>query len=108
MACTDHDAIIYIGNVSVSRLRPHPTPPTRCCRCAQGHAAWEAALVNSMEEGDTGLVLSTGTFAKSWGEIAESVGVLVETIDFGMSATVSSSLSPPPCHRRSQLGEAAR
>ena len=46
-----------------------------------------------MEEGDTGLVLSTGTFAKSWGEIAESVGVLVETIDFGMSATVSSSLS---------------
>ena len=48
-----------------------------------------------MEEGDTGLVLSTGTFAKSWGEIAESVGVLVETIDFGMSATVSSSVSRP-------------
>ena len=63
--------------------------------CAQGNAAWEAALVNSMEEGDTGLVLSTGTFAKSWGEIAESVGVLVETIDFGMSATVSSSVSRP-------------
>ena len=56
-----------------------------------------------MEEGDTGLVLSTGTFAKSWGEIAESVGVLVETIDFGMSATVSSSVvgpapRTPPCH----------
>ena len=40
-----------------------------------GHAAWEAALVNTLGEGDRALVLSTGTFATAWGAIAESVGV---------------------------------
>ena len=27
VACTEHDAIIYIGNVSAPRLWPHTTPP---------------------------------------------------------------------------------
>jgi alanine-glyoxylate transaminase/serine-glyoxylate transaminase/serine-pyruvate transaminase len=56
-------AIIYIGN---------------------GHAAWEAALANTLGEGDRALVVSTGTFATAWGVIAESVGVVVETLEFGM------------------------
>ena len=44
VARTEHHAAIYIGN---------------------GHAAWEAALVNTLCEGDLALVLSAGTFAVS-------------------------------------------
>ena len=82
------------------------------CECAQttvgtaliyignGHAAWEAALVNLLSEGDRALVVSTGTFATAWGVIAESVGVVVETLEFGMlraanPATITEYLSRP-------------
>ena len=82
------------------------------CECAQttvgtaliyignGHAAWEAALVNTLDEGDRALVISTGTFATAWGVIAESVGVVVETLEFGMlraaePATVTEYLLRP-------------
>lgn len=76
---TTASALIYIGN---------------------GHAAWEAALVNTMGEGDRALVISTGTFATAWGVIAESVGVVVETLEFGMRraanpAAITEYLSRP-------------
>lgn len=67
VARTEHACAIYIGN---------------------GHAAWEAALANVVAHGDKVLVLATGTFAKGWGGMAEGLGAVVETIDFGPAATV--------------------
>jgi alanine-glyoxylate transaminase/serine-glyoxylate transaminase/serine-pyruvate transaminase len=65
VARTDGHAAIYIGN---------------------GHAAWEAALANVLSRGDTVLVLATGRFCVGWGEMAEAMGVTVQTIDYGMQA----------------------
>jgi alanine-glyoxylate transaminase / serine-glyoxylate transaminase / serine-pyruvate transaminase len=53
-----------------------------------GHAAWEAALVNTLSRGDTVLVLATGPFCIGWGDMASSMGINVETLDFGVSAPV--------------------
>lgn len=62
IAKTDGKVAIYIGN---------------------GHAAWEAALANTISAGDTVLVLATGRFCIGWGEMAEGLGAKVETIDYG-------------------------
>ncbi|MEM8582544.1 MAG: aminotransferase class V-fold PLP-dependent enzyme [Pseudomonadota bacterium] len=53
-----------------------------------GHAAWEAALVNTLAPGDRILVLATGQFAKSWAVMAEAVGLEVETLSFGNRAPI--------------------
>ena len=55
---------------------------------ANGHGAWEAAISNVLAEGDTVLVLATGRFCVGWGEMASSLGVKVETIDFGGQGTI--------------------
>jgi len=55
---------------------------------ANGHGAWEAALSNVIGAGDAVLVLATGRFCIGWGEMAESLGADVETLDFGNSAAV--------------------
>ena len=47
---------------------------------ANGHGAWEAALVNALSRGEKILVLESGRFAKSWGETAAMLGVEVESI----------------------------
>lgn len=62
VAMTDSNVAIYIGN---------------------GHAAWEAALANTLSRGDTVLVLATGRFCIGWGEMAAGMGAKVETIDYG-------------------------
>ena len=67
VAMTKQNVAIYIGN---------------------GHAAWEAALSNVLSEGDTVLVLATGRFCIGWGEMADALGVTVQTIDFGDRADV--------------------
>lgn len=67
VAGTRHNVAIYIAN---------------------GHGVWEAALANVIGEGDTVLVLATGRFCVGWGEMAESLGATVETIDFGNSDAV--------------------
>jgi len=41
-----------------------------------------------ISEGDTVLVLATGRFCVGWGEMAQSLGASVETIDFGDSDAV--------------------
>ncbi|MEJ6479596.1 MAG: aminotransferase class V-fold PLP-dependent enzyme [Octadecabacter sp.] len=64
VARTDHHVAIYIAN---------------------GHGAWEAALSNVVSAGDTVLVLATGRFGHGWGEMADGLGVHVETLDFGNS-----------------------
>ena len=67
IARTEADVAIYIGN---------------------GHAAWEAALSNVLSRGDTVLVLATGRFCVGWGEMAEQMGVHVQTIDYGDAASI--------------------
>ncbi len=47
---------------------------------ANGHGAWEAALVNVLSRGDQILVLESGRFATSWGEMAAMLGVDVVTL----------------------------
>jgi alanine-glyoxylate transaminase/serine-glyoxylate transaminase/serine-pyruvate transaminase len=47
---------------------------------ANGHGAWEAALVNVLSPGDKILVLENGLFAAAWGEMAAVLGLEVETL----------------------------
>ncbi len=67
VARTAHNVAIYIGN---------------------GHAAWEAALCNTLSRGDTVLVLATGRFCTGWGEMAARLGVTVQTIDYGDTSDI--------------------
>ncbi|PYF07814.1 alanine-glyoxylate transaminase/serine-glyoxylate transaminase/serine-pyruvate transaminase [Rhodobacter viridis] len=55
---------------------------------ANGHGAWEAAISNLFSRGDTALSLITGRFGVGWAHHARSLGVTVETIDFGIKAPV--------------------
>ena len=47
---------------------------------ANGHGAWEAALVNVLSKGDRVLVLESGRFAAGWGDMAAVMGVGVEAL----------------------------
>ena len=47
---------------------------------ANGHGAWEAALVNVLSPGDKVLVLESGLFAWGWGDMAQVPGVEVEAL----------------------------
>lgn len=62
VARTEGDVAMYIGN---------------------GHAAWEASLVNTVAPGDKVLVLATGRFGLGWANIATGLGLDVEVLDFG-------------------------
>ena len=64
VARTRHEVAIYIGN---------------------GHAAWEAALANTLAEGDVVLVPASGRFAHGWADMAQGVGAKVQMLDFGKS-----------------------
>ncbi len=55
---------------------------------ANGHGAWEAALVNVLSRGDKVLVLATGRFCVGWGEMAAKMGIEVETLDFGKRSDI--------------------
>ena len=65
VAGTRHNATIYIGN---------------------GHAAWEAALANTIAPGDRVLVPATGRFGHGWADMATGLGAEVQLIDFGKSS----------------------
>ncbi|MEO9574510.1 MAG: aminotransferase class V-fold PLP-dependent enzyme [Tateyamaria sp.] len=62
VARTSGDVAMYIGN---------------------GHAAWEAALANTIAPGETVLVPATGRFGHGWADMALGLGAEVETLDFG-------------------------
>ena len=47
---------------------------------ANGHGAWEAAVSNTLSQGDKVLVLESGRFAIGWGEMASMMGVEVEVL----------------------------
>jgi len=53
---------------------------------ANGHGAWEAALRNTVNPGDKILVLGTGRFAPGWAALAETLGINVQLVDFGMQS----------------------
>ena len=57
---------------------------------ANGHGAWEAALANTLSRGDRILVLESGRFARSWGEMAAMMGVEVEVLRRDISRAVDS------------------
>jgi len=47
---------------------------------ANGHGAWEAALVNTLSPGDTFLVPHTGNFSASWQRMAEGHNLVAQEI----------------------------
>ena len=67
VARTAHDVALYIGN---------------------GHAAWEAALANTLAPGDTVLIPATGAFGHGWGRVASSLGLTAEVLELS-PATVT-------------------
>lgn len=67
VARTRHHVAMYIGN---------------------GHAAWEAALVNVLEPGDRILSPSTGRFSHGWSDMARSIGAEVDVIEFGNRSVI--------------------
>ena len=68
VARTDGHVAIYIGN---------------------GHAAWEAALANTLAPGEKVLVPATGRFAHGWAEMAKNLGADPQILDFGKRSTVN-------------------
>ena len=70
VARTEHDVAIYISN---------------------GHGAWEAALANILQPGDTILVAVTGRFGHGWADMAEGLGCTAEKIDFGLKTPVDAA-----------------
>ncbi|MEZ5752988.1 MAG: aminotransferase class V-fold PLP-dependent enzyme [Paracoccaceae bacterium] len=67
VAQTRQHAAIYIGN---------------------GHAAWEASLMNVFSHGDKAIALATGRFGLGWAEHARQLGVDVVLQDFGKAAPI--------------------
>ena len=53
-----------------------------------GHGTWEAALTNTLSRGDRILTLATGRFVVFWSNMAERLGLDVDLMDFGKSASV--------------------
>lgn len=47
---------------------------------ANGHGAWEAALVNVLNPGDVALVPETGHFSGSWTDMAQALGIEIQTV----------------------------
>ena len=75
---------------------------------ANGHGAWEAALVNTLSPGDLLLVPELGNFSTGWGEMAEALQMRTETIkgDWRQAidpATLPCSLSTPSRLSRSPI-----
>lgn len=48
---------------------------------SNGHGAWQMAINNTLSRGDRVLVLETGNFAKNWGQMAATSGVIVEALE---------------------------
>lgn len=47
---------------------------------ANGHGAWEGAVSNVLNAGETVLICESGRFAVGWGEMARSMGVEIDTL----------------------------
>lgn len=51
-----------------------------------GTAAWEAAITNTLSPGDRVLMARHGTFSTLWAEMAQRLGLVVETVDLAWGA----------------------
>jgi len=51
---------------------------------ANGHGGWVAAIANTLAPGDRALALNTGFFGARWCDIATTMGIDVEVVDFPM------------------------
>ena len=67
-AKTSGDAILYVAN---------------------GHGAWEAAVANLFDPGDTVLVMATGQFGLGWADLCKKMNLNVILIDFGFEKSVN-------------------
>ncbi len=47
---------------------------------SNGHGAWEMALTNTLSRGDAVLVLESGVFATTWGQMGATMGLKVHTV----------------------------
>lgn len=76
---------------------------------ANGHGAWEAALVNLLDPGDTVLVPGTGQFSRSWAEMARQLGLEVIELpadwrrSVDLAAVEAAILRDPGCRIRAVL-----
>lgn len=66
---------------AVARTKHHAT-----MYIANGHGAWEASLINVLNPGDKVLLLTTGRFGEGWGEVARSLGIETQILDFGLQS----------------------
>lgn len=55
---------------------------------SNGHGAWEAALANTLVEGDTVLVPTVGRFGLGWAEMARGLGINTQMLDFGRKTPI--------------------
>lgn len=55
---------------------------------ANGHGAWDAALTNTLSQGDKILVLHSGLFAAGWGEASKILNLDVEVLSGSWRAAV--------------------
>jgi alanine-glyoxylate transaminase/serine-glyoxylate transaminase/serine-pyruvate transaminase len=60
--------------------RVFKTEGTILVYAASGHGAWEAALANTLSPGDRVLIVESGYFSLKWGELAEGLGLVPETV----------------------------
>lgn len=80
--------IVEVTHEVVARLkRVAVTEQHVAIYIANGHGAWEAAISNMFARGDKALLAATGRFGHAWADAARRMGVDVEIVDFGMSAT---------------------
>ncbi len=79
----DGELIDITGSVMRDLVRVARTEGRVAVYVSNGHGAWEAALQNTLAPGDRVLVLATGRFAHGWAEMARTLGVEVEVLDFG-------------------------
>ena len=73
--------LIDVSNEVIERLPAVARTTARpFIAIANGHGAWEMALSNTLSRGDRILVLTSGPFARAWGEMAAFAGVKTEEL----------------------------
>jgi alanine-glyoxylate transaminase / serine-glyoxylate transaminase / serine-pyruvate transaminase len=73
--------LIDVSNEVIERLPSVARTTSRAfVAISNGHGAWEMALSNTLSRGDRVLVLTSGLFARVWGEMAAFSGVKTEEL----------------------------
>ena len=74
------DFLALQTRVNAGVMRVLRTKQNLLMYAANGHGAWEAALVNCFDPGDRLLVIQSGHFSTHWGQMANDLGYAVETL----------------------------